>query len=557
MADYGSLEEMMNTTENMKKLINNSGQDDNTLSYTGVDWFFFNNKHASTIYVSGNSWIGLGANAEQLLVCRRDTKLWNLYWEEATLFGCYRVLKIRWEGYGQYNNTTADMALQYEWFFFETGDMFLNLIHPPVNSSYLGSSRVNGGTNQAFTVEAGKPQLVSFYHADEVGILFDIQYGILDIRPPYDRKYLLSDKSGTYYRTVHEKAFVDAIEFKGYQLIRTGIIPNQDTRVEVALNTSVFNDAALVGSRKSTSADKFGIFLSSATQMHGQFGTQSITEAVDDYTGVDVMVEVSKDGLKRDGGVIAEFEEAEFEAPVEMTVGTINTDGVLETRYFAGKIYSVTIWQGEDEVLHLIPCVDEEVQPCFYDTVSETCFYNAGYGKFGFEDTEGAYDRATYLEEVEVSELNAEVFREHGFIDFPRSEVLTRLVNPSLLYWQDSEDELPEIAVDIKAVPPVQIVFSKNTEMIDSTILGIEKVEIEADDSTLFAFSFDAGATWKAYIENQWVTLSEATSGMNRETVEAIGTDAWTIANETNQYMVRFTLLEGGYVNRIIIHYLN
>ena len=159
--------------------------------------------------------------------------------------------------------------------------------------------------------------------------------------------------------------------------------------------------------------------------------------------------------------------------------------------------------------------------------------------------------------EVTFEELTAEIFRSEGFEDFPRSEVLTRLVNPSLLYWHDSEDDLPTMAVTLKAVPPVQTVYSKNTQMIDSTILGIEKVEIEADDTTLFAFSFDAGQTWKAYIENAWVNLSEETSGMSRETVESIGTDAWAIANEQMQYMVRFPLIEGGYCKRIIIHYIN
>ena len=111
--------------------------------------------------------------------------------------------------------------------------------------------------------------------------------------------------------------------------------------------------------------------------------------------------------------------------------------------------------------------------------------------------------------------------------------------------------------MSLSAIPPVQVVYSKNNEMIDSTILGIESVEIEADETTLFAFSFDGGITWKAYIDNTWVNLSEETSGMNWETVEAIGTDAWNEACSEKQYMVRFTLLEGGYVNRVIVHYLN
>lgn len=557
MANYESLEEMLNTTENMEHLVVSSGHDDDTMTFAGVDWFMFNGVKGSTLYVSGNSWIGLGVNAEQLLVCRRDAKMWDFYREEATLFGTYRVLKIRWEGYAQYNSTSSDVRLIYEWFFFETGDIMLNLIQLPTNSGYLGSNRINGSVNQNYNVTAGVSEYVSLYHQDDTGTAYTIQYELLDINPPYERRYLLSDKDGKYYRTEHDKAFVDAITFNGYQCIRTGIIPDQDTKVKVTMNTSSFGEYALFGARTSTEADMFGLFLTSATQVNGQYGTESLIETVDDYTGIDVTFEISKEGLKRDDVVIAEFAEVTFEAPVELLIGTCNTNGTFDSRYFKGNIIKIEVWQKEEQKLDLIPCVDEQLQVCLYDTLSETCFYNSGYGKLGFVDSTGKYDEATRLVEVAFEELTAEVFKTEGFEDFPRSEVLTRLVNPALLYWHDSDDELPELKVSIEAAPSVQTVYSKNTEMIDSTILGIEKVEIEADDTTLFAFSFDGGNTWKAYIENAWVNLSEQTSGMNRETVEAIGTDAWAIANEQMQYMVRFTLIEGGYVKRIIIHYIN
>ena len=155
MANYSSIEEMLNTTENMQHLVVSTGHDDDTMTFDGVDWFMFNGIKASSLYVSGNSWIGLGANTEQFLVCRRDAKMWDFYREEATLFNAYRVLKIRWEGYAQYNSTSLDVRLIYEWFFFETGDIMLNLIQPPKSSGYLGSNRINGGVNQNFNVTAG------------------------------------------------------------------------------------------------------------------------------------------------------------------------------------------------------------------------------------------------------------------------------------------------------------------------------------------------------------------------------------------------------------------
>ena len=557
MVNYNSVEEMLNTTENMEHLVNNVGHDDDTMTFNGVDWFMFNNVKASTLYVSGNSWIGLGSNSEQFQICRRDTKMWHFYREEATLFGTYRVLKIRWEGYAQYNSTSSDVHMVYEWLFFETGDIMLNFIKPPANSGYLGTTRINGGVNQNISVSAGKQMFLSLYHTDDVGVGFELKYEMLKINPPFERKYLLSDKDGKYYKLVHEKAFVDAISFKGYQFIRTGIIPDQSTKVRVTFCTSQFGEYSLFGSRLDTGNQKFGLFLTSSTQMNGQFGTESIVEVVDDYSGVEVVVELSKDGLKRDGVVIAEFQETEFTCPCELTIGAMNTNDVVDNRQYKGDISLIEIFQEDEEILHLIPCVDEQLQPCFYDTLAESCYYNSSFGTLGYVDLEDKVDEGTSFEEVEVDELKAQVFHTDGFEDFPTSKVFARLVNPSLLFWQDSDTELPNIKASIKAIPPVQTVYSKNTLMNDSTILGIEKVEIEADDTTLFAFSFDGGVTWKAYIENQWVNLSEETSGMSRETVEAIGTDAWTIANEEMQYMVRFTLIEGGYVNRVIIHYIN
>ena len=98
MANFSSLTLLLNTTEGMTVLRNNVAQDDGVDTIVGVDWFKFNNITASNIYASGNSFIGFGANAEHLKVCRRDTKMFYLYRQEGTI-GNTKFLKIRWEGY--------------------------------------------------------------------------------------------------------------------------------------------------------------------------------------------------------------------------------------------------------------------------------------------------------------------------------------------------------------------------------------------------------------------------------------------------------------------------
>ena len=189
--------------------------------------------------------------------------------------------------------------------------------------------------------------------------------------------------------------------------------------------------------------------------------------------------------------------------------------------------------------------------------LTDSTYQNSGFNEFEFEDENLEYDKSSYIEEVPIKKLNSAAFRQYGFDDFPRNVIFSKLTNPVLYHWQNTDIDLPPISAKITAIPPVQLVYSKNTEMNDNTILGIESVEIDSDDNTLFAFSFDCGSTWKAYTDGRWMTLSEETSGMNRESVKAVGTDAWNEAAAVRQYKIRFALREGGYVNRITVHYLN
>ena len=82
MADYVMLEDIFETTENMTILRDNSYNDDGTDMVAGVDWFKFRETTAANFYVSGNTWIGIGQNSEQLKISRRDADLYTLKREE-------------------------------------------------------------------------------------------------------------------------------------------------------------------------------------------------------------------------------------------------------------------------------------------------------------------------------------------------------------------------------------------------------------------------------------------------------------------------------------------
>lgn len=145
MADTVSFDSLLNTTTGMTAIVSNTKHDDDVVSVTGVDWFTYAGKTASTIYVSGNNFIGFGKNAEQLKIWRRDGAIYYVYRQEGTLDSGKRFLKIRVEGYVYYSSTSSSYALKYEVFLIEGQTLFINVIQRPTSSSYTGTSSITDG----------------------------------------------------------------------------------------------------------------------------------------------------------------------------------------------------------------------------------------------------------------------------------------------------------------------------------------------------------------------------------------------------------------------------
>lgn len=147
MADTVSFDSLLNTTTGMTAIVNNVKHDDDVVSVTGVDWFTYAGKTASTIYVSGNNFIGFGQNAEQLKIWNRDGAVYYIYRQEGTLTSGKRFLKIRVEGYVYYSSTSSSYALKYEVFLIEGQTLFINVIQIPTINSYTGTSSITDGNN--------------------------------------------------------------------------------------------------------------------------------------------------------------------------------------------------------------------------------------------------------------------------------------------------------------------------------------------------------------------------------------------------------------------------
>lgn len=160
MADTVSFDSLLNTTAGMTAVVNNKKHDDDVVSVTGVDWFTYAGKTASTIYVSGNNFIGFGRNAEQLKICRSDGAVYYIYRQEGTLTSGKRFLKIRVEGYTHFSYTSSLYKLKYEVFLIEGQTLFINVVDISSNNGNTVTSSITDGKttiNLNISVSSKKP----------------------------------------------------------------------------------------------------------------------------------------------------------------------------------------------------------------------------------------------------------------------------------------------------------------------------------------------------------------------------------------------------------------
>ena len=230
-------EEYINNTDGMT-CIRSTQNDDSTDTIKGLDGFMFNGVEAENLYVSGNHWIGFGTSSEQLQVCRRDGKVYYIYRQEGTLADGTQFVKIRWEGYTQYNSTSETVRLIFELFLFGNNDMFLNVVQTPTNSSYYGSSNLvcNGHTTALQICDgSGGGQKVCFRALDNQGKNWEITYGDYTPLNEYSNKYLIRS-SGVYYTVADDELEqVDVISPTAACFYRYGIDDVPDGALLVSL----------------------------------------------------------------------------------------------------------------------------------------------------------------------------------------------------------------------------------------------------------------------------------------------------------------------------------
>lgn len=217
MISYNSIQEIFDAdVANMECIRNNQYDDSSTFSIAGVDWFTFNGNTASTVYVSSDSWLGFGANTSHLCINNRDTSSHYIYREEGLLYDYYRFLRIRWIGASRYNRFYDPYILGYDVVLWDTGTISLYMFNIPGNY-YDGTFKLVASATISYTKPSASSQHITFIPTDETNAVYNAQYSMLELDPPFDKR-LLIESDGKFYTEVTVPSEDPEVEFESQLL---------------------------------------------------------------------------------------------------------------------------------------------------------------------------------------------------------------------------------------------------------------------------------------------------------------------------------------------------
>ena len=163
------------------------------------------------------------------------------------------------------------------------------------------------------------------------------------------------------------------------------------------------------------------------------------------------------------------------------------------------------------------------------------------------------------LSALTETEVTASLFQTYGVDEIPDGVLLATLTDPEVLFWQESEEDLPTLTLTVTGAPPIpQIITSDPIDLTHESIAGIDHAAVDASEDVRFAISFDDGASWKAFDGFAWFTVSDTAPGMLASTMNTITAEQWAEVVQLTAYRLRFWLPNvTAFVKSVVIHYIN
>ena len=165
---------------------------------------------------------------------------------------------------------------------------------------------------------------------------------------------------------------VDFIEFSGSQLVDTGIIGNQDTQITASFTWGNTTQNHLFGCASSDNTASITSYMNGSWR----FGDKSATKTVmRNNTVLPYAVRVDKSMIGVTGNNTSISGVTDFETIGTMLLGGArNASGALPSSGLVGRVLYFNVWQGDEQVMKLVPIVSDEGTYRFWDMVSQTFF---------------------------------------------------------------------------------------------------------------------------------------------------------------------------------------
>lgn len=169
---------------------------------------------------------------------------------------------------------------------------------------------------------------------------------------------------------------VDYIQFNGTQTVDTGIVCNQNTKIQLAFTRERSTQHYLFGVASSGNTASVTAYMGGSWRFGNKSASKVPTTNADMiYSGL-----IHKTTVTITGSESAISSVNNFETVGSLLLGACrNSNGTVGAAQFIGKILFFAIWQGEEQVLKLVPVTDgtayrfwDAIGQKFHDSITDT-----------------------------------------------------------------------------------------------------------------------------------------------------------------------------------------
>lgn len=162
----------------------------------------------------------------------------------------------------------------------------------------------------------------------------------------------------------------DYIQFTGEQTVDTGIICNQNTKIQLAFTRERSTQHYMFGVTSSDNTASVTAYMGGSWR----FGNKSASKVPTTNANMIYSGLVDKSTVTITGGATGISGVNDFETVGSLLLGSCrNSNGIVGASQFIGKILFFSMWEGDTQVQKLVPVTDGTAYR-FYDLITKTFF---------------------------------------------------------------------------------------------------------------------------------------------------------------------------------------